>query len=187
MKGTVQFINEKNFNGKNLYSFKLANDDTLYMCGALKPRVSKGDYIEFDVSENARGQKLVDVPTISIKEAKVVAASGSKTTSIRENWDARAAYWEAKEKRDIETVEPRISYAGARNSAIAAAGVVLESGSFKLPAKEADKYEAVLGLIDELTDRFYEAIQKVGADTKQEPEVQEPEVAAEDEMPEEWE
>lgn len=64
-------------------------------------------------------------------------------------------YWADKEKRDIIT-QKAIQFQASRNSAIAALDVLLKVEAVKLPAKQADKYDAALALLDELTARFQE-------------------------------
>lgn len=166
MQGNVAFVNEKNWNGKTLYSFKLQNDPTLYTCGMTKPTVSKGDYITFEGKETNNGRFEVDVRSINVKKAEVVTPN--------------KGYFRDDSKRQ-ETIE----WQAARNSAIAAAGVILQAGALKLPAKEADKYSVVTMLISELTHKFFKETKTLGVELEI-PKVDEVKAAAEA-MPEEWE
>lgn len=159
-QGNVAFLNERKWNNKTLYSLKLRDDDTLYLCGERRPNARQGDYVTFEAEENAKGQFVVDVKTVKAKAAEVVMAKSSGLGKFQAN---------SYDKRQ-ETIE----YQAARNSAIAAVGVILEAGAFKLPAKEADKYGIVLGLISELTDKFFKETKTLGAKPSL-PEAEEPE------------
>ena len=148
VNGKIAFVNEKNWNGKTLYSLKLQNDDALYMCGERKPNANKGDFVSFGFKEGGNGRHSVDVKTIEVKKAEVVSA-GSGNFGKMEN----TSY----DKRQ-ETIE----YQAARNSAIAAANVILTAGALKLPAKEADKYKVVVELIHDLTGRYFAETKTLG-------------------------
>jgi hypothetical protein len=63
-------------------------------------------------------------------------------------------YWKRREERDLET-QKRIQLQSARNSAIAAAEVIVNTGAIKLPAQQNKKYDSVLSLIDEITAKYY--------------------------------
>lgn len=168
MQGTIQYVNEKNWNGKNLYSFKLANDSTLYTCGTVKPQVSKGDYVSFNGEEKGNNRFEVDAKSITVKKADVVTPSGGR------------GFFRDDSKRQ-ETIE----WQAARNSAIAAAGVILNAGGLKLPAKEADKYAVITMLISELTHKFFKETKTLGIEIEEpKPEAEQPKA---EELPEEWE
>lgn len=62
-------------------------------------------------------------------------------------------YWEDKEKRDIIT-QRAIQLQACRNSAIAAIDSMLKAEVVKLPAKQAEKYDAYLALLAKLTGDF---------------------------------
>lgn len=148
MQGKVQFLNAKEWNGKTLYSFKLADQQPLFMCGTDKPELNQGDYITFEAKENARGQLQVNVKTIRAKTAEVVTPDKPWN-----NWQRPQG--DDKRQRTIE-------YQAARNSAIAAADVILSHQALKLPAKEAAKYEVVMALIADLTKKFFEETATLG-------------------------
>lgn len=62
-------------------------------------------------------------------------------------------YWSRKEERDL-VVQQNIQFQASRNAAIAALDSMLKVEAVKLPAKQADKYDAYLELLDTLTERF---------------------------------
>lgn len=72
-------------------------------------------------------------------------------------------YWRRKEERDIAKEEEfhkkdqRIELQSCRNSAIALVTAALQHDALKLPAKQADKWDALKALVDELTGDYVEA------------------------------
>lgn len=67
--------------------------------------------------------------------------------------NAKDAYWEKKEKTDKLT-QRAIQHQSARNSAIAFLEVAVTAGAVKLPAKQAEQYDALLGLLDAVQEKF---------------------------------
>ena len=179
VSGKVQYVNERSFNGKMLYSIKLAppNGEVLYMMGTSKPTVTKGDYVTFEGEDKGNNRFQVDTKTIQIKKAEVMQAGSS---------GARDTYWD-KKAQDDKSRQATIEYQAARNSAIAAVGVILNASAFKLPAKEADKYGAVIGLINDLTARFFAETKTLGAMAKPEEVFAEAKAEEAEATPEDWE
>lgn len=70
-------------------------------------------------------------------------------------------YWARKEERDVD-VQKAIQYQASRNAAIAALDSMLTVEAVKLPAKQADKYDAYLALLEELTDHFNKQTSSLG-------------------------
>lgn len=71
-------------------------------------------------------------------------------------------YWSRKEERDI-VVQQHIQYQASRNAAIAALESMLRVEAVKLPAKQADKYDAYLALLDTLTEQFNQQTTDLGS------------------------
>ena len=93
-----------------LYSFQLEGDRAWYRCGTEKPAFNEGDSINFEYESD--GKNLSVKPNTVTKlaaTAAVRAPAVAAKSAVKENWDARAAYWDAKEKREIAVVEPRIT------------------------------------------------------------------------------
>lgn len=197
-KGTVAFVNEKVFNNSVLHSFKLRDDNTLYMCGKDKPAIAKGNYIEFEAYEDSQGRTVVVPATITVREAEVLqpgtVTSGKPAYSAyrkpfgKTDAGAKDEYWKKREESD-NARQKTIEYQAARNSAIAAATVILSNSALKLPAKEADKYAAVMGLIGDLTARFFAETSSLG-ETPVTAEVNakaDPMADLKSDLPEDWE
>lgn len=69
------------------------------------------------------------------------------------NNNAKDAYWKEKERKD-EVKDKGIRYQAARNAAIAVVDVCLKNDCLSLPAKKGDRLDAVLAVVDEITERF---------------------------------
>lgn len=138
IKGEIQFVNEKEWKGKTLYSFKLQDDKTYYRTGTKKPKgVEKGNVVSFEAEENEDGRSAnVDNDTF-----KVIGkgSSGSSCGSSGGGGSTNA---------DIQ-------YQSARKDALTLVQLFVAAGALKLPAKEAAKAEALEALVDKYTALYY--------------------------------
>lgn len=164
-KGVVSRISSKDWPGRNgtvyLYSFQLEGDRNWYRTGSDKPSFQQGDSISFDYNEDNRGGKTIVAASVVKQAASVAQAPAPRaqaaSSGSRENWDARAKYWDDKEKREIEVVEPRITLAAARKDAIAVVGLALAHDAIVFGnANKGARLGIILGSVDEVTKRFYE-------------------------------
>lgn len=139
IKGEIQFVNEKEWKGKTLYSFKLQDDKTYYRTGTKKPKgVEKGNVVSFEAEENEDGRSAnVDNDTF-----KVVGkgSSGSSGGSSGGGGGSNSA--------DIQ-------YQSARKDALTLVQLFVAAAALKLPAKEAAKAEALEALVDKYTALYY--------------------------------
>lgn len=149
MKGTVQAISAKEFNGTLLFSAKVGENWIGF--GADKPPFNKGDVIELEVTTNNRGRLVAVKDTIKAATASVVEGKAPVAWAKSGKDD----YWVRREERDIHTQEV-IQLQASRNSAIALASAMLQAGAVPGFEKAADKkkYDIVLALVEELTDHF---------------------------------
>jgi hypothetical protein len=157
--GTVRTVTEKPFTDRDtgqpitLYSFQVDGVPKWFRTGRTKPNFSNGDYIKFV----AKGQN-VRVSDVTVSEGNEVArapAPPRPKAKGAENWDARQAYWEAKEKRDLEVVEPRITYSAAERDAVTVIDTALKHEAIKLPTKVGDRLDFMLEAIDQVAERIY--------------------------------
>lgn len=179
-KGVVDRISSKEWPGRNgtvyLYSFQLQGDRNWYRTGSDKPTFQQGDFITFDYNEDNRGGKTIVAASV-VKQAAAVAQApapraAASSSGSKENWDARAKYWDDKEKREIEVVEPRITLAAARKDAIAVIGLALAHDAIVFGnANKGARLGIILGSIDEVTKRFYDqSFAGIATDAKASPE-----------------
>jgi hypothetical protein len=144
MQGHLNKIGMKQGNGANgpwtLYSIEV--DGTWYGSGFKAPNAKEGDYISFDVVQ--KGQ---------YKNAENIAVSAGAPATAAPTASGGAA---PVNKRDIS-----IHYQSCRKDALVALGVLLQHDAVKLPAKQADKFDAALALVDEMTNQFYLKLEDV--------------------------
>lgn len=159
--GTISNTSAKDWSGRNgtvvLYSFQLDNGREWYRCGTTKPPFGKGDTVAFEYTDQNGARTLVDGTMTRTEQAQVQKAPPvAKAGKVQENWDARAAYWDAKEKREIEVVEPRITLSASRTAAIGVIGLALQHDAIVFGnASKGARLGIILDAIDEVTARYY--------------------------------
>lgn len=77
-------------------------------------------------------------------------------------------YWKNKE-RDDKLRQVVIEHQSARNAAIDLVGIALQHDCLPLPAKKADKYDALVAAVDLLTEKFMDDLKPVKGDRPQRP------------------
>lgn len=101
------------------------------------------------------------------------ARQGAPSARPAASSQGKDGYWEAKEQRDIVT-QKAIQYQSSRNAAIELVSAALTAGAVALPAAKAKQWDALLALVDTVTERFEEAVLVVrgegGKKTKPAPE-----------------
>ena len=160
-QGTIEYFNpagkKVGNRGSVAYSFKM-EDGEWYSCGFDSPGdLNTGDQVKFELVENSKGYWNVNLDSLKIKKNKNPVSSAKKAAGGKENYDARAKYWEDKEIRDL-SLQKRIGYAGAINSAIAFADLLIHNDAFPVPAtklKGAKGVDAAQEIIGKLADEFY--------------------------------
>lgn len=118
--------------------------------------VQQGQSVTFMFKEEERNgfvNRNIDKKTLEASGAPAPAAGKSAVASAVGGMSARDDYWRKKEEKDDVRTE-RIERQSARRDAIAAADVCITQGIVKLPAKQSDKYDVFLSLVEALTDRF---------------------------------
>lgn len=161
-KGVVSNTTAKEWAGRNgtvtLYSFQIEGDRSWYRSGTDKPPFSKGDSISFEYNSDGKNNTLVpnSVTKLEATPAQRAPAVAAGKPKVQENWDARAAYWDAKEKREIEVVEPRITLSASRTAAIGVIGLALAHEAIPFGnANKGARLGIILDAIDEVTSRYY--------------------------------
>lgn len=155
--GIVTYVNENDWQGTMLYSFRLRDDDAYYSCGETHPDVNENDEIEFDFTR--KGKRLnVDVDSIEVLDqaepvAKPKKSSGDsrgRKTAPRGNSKGGSSSTAAP-KTDWVLKDGQIRYAGALNTAIAYVQVL--ASQEKLPVKKSAKAESYADLMREFIFR----------------------------------
>jgi len=146
-----------------LRSFKIEGDNRWFRTGTKPVNANEGDAIQF-VFE-AKGNKATDIQVIDASEVRTPPkpAAGAKSFGSGskgkggENWDARGKYWDEKAVRDIEVVEPRITYAAAARDAITVVVAALQNDCLALGQTKGKRLDLLLDQVDFVAKRFYDA------------------------------
>lgn len=133
--GVVSSIGETPWNGKTLYSVTV--NGTQYGCGDKRPPCSVGNNVSFSAQQKGKYMNVVPNTLTVLADAPPVAPSAGNYSSGGQ-----------------DTRQRIIQYQAARNSAIAAVAALIQADAIKLPAAVAKRGDAVLALIDSLTDRY---------------------------------
>lgn len=147
VSGEVQFISKS---PKGFYSVKL--DDVWYGYGMGKPKFDKGQEVTFTYT--TKGDfKIIDGDSVEVSAAAPKASTGGgKSQSDRDK------YWT--DKAESDKVQQRIrEFHAARSTAVECVTALVNAGAIKLPATENKKYDALMSVVDELTNRFYTDIE----------------------------
>jgi hypothetical protein len=86
------------------------------------------------------------VKVLDTSAAPAASSSGStasESTGSKTNWDLK---------------DKRITWMASKNQAIAILGLDLAAGVVTLPAKKAEKLAALMSLVDDMAQEFYETI-----------------------------
>lgn len=169
IKGTVEKTFEKEWPGQDgtviLHSFQIQGDRRYFRTGTDK-LFARGDTIQFDIGGNntvVTDSVVRLAAEVAVAPPAAAPASGGynrpawggkpKTT---ENLEARQKYWENKELRDIEVVEPRITWSSSRTAAIEVIGLALQHDALAFGnAGKGAKLGMILDFVDEVAARFY--------------------------------
>lgn len=172
IKGTVERVYERPWAGNDgeviLHSFQLQGDKRYFRTGTDKV-VQQGDCITFETEGN---NQLVKDSLTKLKAEVTSGATSAPPSSggyqrggggwgggkpkTTENFEARQKYWENKEIRDIEVVEPRITWSASRSAAIEVIGLALQHDALAFGnASKGAKLGMILDFVDEVAARFY--------------------------------
>lgn len=168
--GVVQRINTRQAGKGTAYNVQM-DDGSWFGYGFNKPKFGQGATVSFDVIY--RGQYAnVNVDTVVVHDNGNSSNNANNNSNPnnggnnqprgqQNNFQDKDNYWKEREKRDIEwqrhqreVVQPTIQYQGSRNAAINLVNVLLQNDCLALPQKKAEKMDAVIAVVDQLTDKF---------------------------------
>tara|TARA_R110000772_G_scaffold175148_1_gene287003 strand:- start:347 stop:835 length:489 start_codon:yes stop_codon:yes gene_type:complete len=143
MQGYVNSITSKSGQGARgpwtLFSIEI--DGQKFGAGFDKPNVPEGSYVEFDVVQKGQYKNAENI-RISTATPPVVTSGSQAGAPVN--------------KRDCS-----IQYQSSRKDAIQMLGVLLTAEAIKLPAKQADKYDAAMAIVEEMTAQFFLKLEAV--------------------------
>lgn len=138
--------------GKLSFSFKLG--EKWYGCYTSDPKVAAGDMISFDAKVSG------DFTNADVKTIKRVEGGNHGNMDISGNGNGGVPVGPVAGvpvKNTYDQRQAAIQFQASRNAAIAVLSLAQECGAVKLPAKESDKLDALLALVDEITVRYDKA------------------------------
>lgn len=153
-QGQVYKVFTKEFPGKGgkpgnvWYSLKLEGDDTYYRCKSSNPGDVTGKVVSFEHD----GDQVTSKPIV-VQQTTVAPQDGA----------AKAAGTGAVGAVLGSAREASIHYQSARKDALQLVDILTRVGAVKLPAKEANKLEAVEALVDSYTSQYFSDISTFGA------------------------
>lgn len=121
-------------NDSGTFNVKMS-DDEMYGFFKTKPNFKEGDTVTFSYSQRGK-YRNADPKTVVVVAAPAAGQSATSSAGLS--------------NQDI------IRYQAARNSALTFLQLAAQTDAVKLPAKQAEKYDALMGLVHEVTDRFYQ-------------------------------
>lgn len=145
IRGTVQKVYEKNG------FFYLIIDDTFYGFGKRRPSAKQGDYVTFAADQNGKYWNADD-KTLIVTESTSDSVPSKASTPYTDK-TSKDDYWKEREKRDI-VIQGKIQMQSARNSAIEFVKLALSADAIKLPAKQADKADALFEFVNHYASLF---------------------------------
>jgi len=179
VKGVVDRISSKKIGKGAAYSFKV--NDEWYRHGFDKPKFKEGYLVQFD-DEPINQYDVIDIDTVKFKKGEPVKSNRSAKDTAKgaksggsENWEARAKYWDDKDKRDI-VKDGQYNYRSAFHMAteLVNTGIstLVAKGDEMVPmlalatpkAAPAKKWEAYLTLIEQLAADLHAKFLAAGGD-----------------------
>ena len=158
--GTVQRITSRPQGNGKAYSVYM-DDGEWYGHGFQQPTFQEGQQISFMIAWNGQ-YKNIDVGSVQIQggapqqqqqQQPPQQQGGRKPAYNKRGGSDKDKYWEQKAKDD-KARQATIEHQSSRNAAINLIDIAMRESAIKLPAKAAEKFDALLLLVDEVTDKF---------------------------------
>lgn len=165
-QGTVTYVGYKNYQNKKLWSFATGDDDnkTYYACGQVMPtredgeKLEQGDKVRFEY-DNSGKYNNVKMATLVVKAGSVPARKVPARPQQKEDWNARAKYWENKEEYDKKVAGPILNYKFALATA---KDLVLKLHELELlpkPPAKKDAYDVIFAETVKVTEEIFNVVQ----------------------------
>lgn len=147
IQGVVEHMSERPAGRGVAYGLKVNGE--WFGNGFSKPACSKGDTVKFAWANNAKGYATIEEGTLEVVSDAAPAAPNSAGKAQGNSYDDR---------------QLAISYQAARKDALQFTEILLSVDGVKLPAK-GDKLEILEGLVNEMTNQFFEDTKVLGKST----------------------
>ena len=155
-QGYLDKIGQKQGMGRNgpYTSYSINVGGQWYNCGFKPPAANEGDYIQFDLVQKGQYTNAQNI-AVSPQQAAQAAPQQQQQGVINK---APAGPLPVN-KKDVS-----IHYQSCRKDAINIVSTLLDHEALALPAKKADKMDAALAVVEELTNQFYLKLEDVIAE-----------------------
>lgn len=149
--GQVKRILSKPAGKGTAYNFVVVENgqDVWYGHGFAPPKFQEGDTVSFEWTQNGNFKNVLP------RTVRVVAGEPASSPAPQQSQSAPPA------RGGFGNNQLAIQYQASRNSAIAVVEAAIRSDSLPLPAKKGDRYDALLALVDDLTNQFHIKTDKV--------------------------
>lgn len=147
--GVVEILSSKPAGSGTVYNIKVNGE--WFGHGFQKPIFEKGDNISFEYSQKGQYKNVV---------ARTVQVLGGGQQQQAQAPAQRGGGGAPAPSKPNDT-QMAIQYQASRNSAIETVNILITHSAVPLPTKKADQYEAVMSLIDDITNQFYVKTSKV--------------------------
>ena len=148
LQGVVKWAGGKDIKGRTYFSFNLVDVDDFFRCGTNDPKVNKGDSISFEYEIDPKWGNQVDTKSVKVSDSapKQKSAASPSGSGI-----GRDEYWANKEAADVDR-QKIISLQAATNIATNIVVAALQAEVLPLPAKKAEKFDALLAMVEQVAD-----------------------------------
>ena len=151
IKGSVHFVSERKVsNDKILYSIKLDNE-TFYGTGEYKPTCEVGDLVGFEATKTDRGYWNVDKP----EAMKIGKGKGTKPPAGGGKKGGYGGKGGGGYKQDPATQASIIMQSSAK-AAVDLVNVAIINEAIALPAKKADRLQAIIDSHAKVTEQIFQ-------------------------------
>ena len=154
-QGYLDKIGQKQGMGRNgpYTSYSINVGGQWYNCGFKPPAANEGDYIQFDLVQ--KGQ-YTNAQNIAVSPQQAAQAAPPAQAENKGSSSSVPAEGLPKNTHQIG-----ISYQHCQKEAHRTLDVLLRAEAVKLPAKQAEKYDAAMALVYEIADSYMLKLQSV--------------------------
>lgn len=186
VSGPFEWEDPRSGQVKDLFSFQIEGDGRWFRTGEEQLWLDEGTAIRFSFNSKSNQVDLDTVKEIDPSEVEDDAppkrrsgssgnggrnsrrsrgarstgtrsGSSTKPTAQKEDWNARTKYWDDKAKRDVEVVEPRITFSAAQRDAVSIVTAALANDGLSFGnAAKGKRLDMLLDMVDQVAYRFYD-------------------------------
>ena len=149
--GVVKWEGGKEIKGRTYFSFNLVDVDGFFRCGTKQPKLSKGDTVSFTYEIDPQWGNQVDVPSVKVVDSAPKGVTTPQAGGGSGKAVGRDDYWANKELADVDR-QKIISLQAATNIATNIVVAALAAEVLPLPAKKAEKFDALLAMVETVAD-----------------------------------